>query len=151
MNSNKLPKEDNVEITKGIPPSKEDSFYIEWGKESLKENIAVFNDTFKLLITLDTVLLSAYLGFYDKVLGNLPFISWQAILPAICVIISLIASVIGIYPFSKSVHLSVPQEIRRYKERRSKFKSVFLTIATFTLVVGFIALLIARVIPVNSP
>jgi len=147
MSTSKVRKEDIIE---GVLPSMEDIFYLEWGKETLKENISILNDTFKLFITLDTILLSAYLGFYEKVLENLPSLSWQTIIPALCVIISLTTSLIGIYPFPKSVNLSAPQEIKKYKEIRLKFKSICLMVAAFTLVCGFIVLLVARILPIPA-
>ena len=146
---------DNVEdstVLDGTPPSKEDLFFVEWGRETLKESISTLNDAFKLFITLDTLLLSAYLGFYEKVLGNSYFLSWQAILPALLIIVSLVFGIIGIYPFAKSVNLAAPQEIRQYKESRLAFKSRCLVFASGALVLGFVAFLLARVtLPVTGP
>jgi hypothetical protein len=131
-------------VTNVIPgerPSAEDVFYKEWGKETLKENIATLNDAFKLFITLDTTLLSAYLGFYEKVIV---YPSWLKIVPASLVIISLIASIAGIYPAAVKVNLDIPQEVKAYKQRRSEFKGRCLVVASATLVVGFIIFLVAR-------
>lgn len=142
----------NSELLEGVSPSKEDLFFLEWGKETLKENITTLNETFKLFITLDTVLLSTYLGFYQDVLQNYPPLSWQAIFPALSVIVSLVAAIIGIYPFPKSVSLASPQEIKRYKENRLEFKSYCLAVVSITLVLGFIVFLLARVtLPVLDP
>ena len=128
----------------GSPPSKEDLFFTEWGRETLKENISVLNETFKLFITLDTILLSAYVSFYDSVLASaLPF-SWQTIAPAFCIMLSLSASIIGIYPFPIKVNLAAPDKIREYKEKRSNFKRVCLAIAAIALVGGFLVFLVAK-------
>lgn len=139
------------EILEGSPPSKEDLFYLEWGRETLKENINTVNSTFRLFITLDTALLSAYLAFYEKALGGTFSLSWQAISPALAVIISLGASIVGIYPFGHAVNLSAPQAIRDYKEQRATFKNTCLAIASIALLAGFVALLAARLAPLPAP
>jgi len=147
-------KTDNAEenkVLEGVPPSKEDLFFMEWGRETLKENISTLNEIFRRFITLDTLLLSAYLGLYESVLRN-HYLSWQAILPALLIIISLIFAIIGIYPFAKSVNLAAPQEISRYKESRQTVKSRCLAIASGALVLGFIVFLLARVtLPIPAP
>jgi hypothetical protein len=132
-----------TEILRGEKPSGEDIFYKEWGQETLKENIATLNDAFKLFITLDTTLLSLYLGFYDQV-SVCP--SWLKIVPASLVIISLVASVVGIYPAAVRVNLEMPQEVKTYKLKRSEFKERCLILACATLVLGFVILLAARII-----
>ncbi len=136
--------EKETDFIESSSPSKEDLFFTEWGKETLKENISVLNETFKLFISLDTVLLSAYVSFYDSVLVNaLPF-SWQTIAPAFCVMLSLSSSIIGIYPFSIKVNLAAPDKIKEYKEKRSNFKRVCLAIAAIALISGFVVFLLAK-------
>jgi hypothetical protein len=139
---------DDSEMLEGAAPTKEDLFYLEWGKSTLKENLAILNGMFRLFVTLDTTLLSAYLGFYDKVFGAEFSLSWQATLPPVFVIVSLIASIVGIYPFGQRVNISAPQEIRKYKEKRARFKSRCLAVAAIMLILGFIVLLVARLAPV---
>lgn len=135
------------EVLESVAPTGEDLFYVEWGKETLKENIAILNSMFRLFITLDTTLLSAYLGFYEKVFGSTFSLSWQAMLPAVAVIVSLTASIVGIYPFGQAVNLAAPQAIREYKEKRARFKSSCLAVAAVALVLGLVALLVARLAP----
>ena len=128
-------------IAEGRKPSAEEVFYKEWGKETLKENIATLNSAFRLFITLETGLLSAYLGFYDK-LALSP--SWLKTIPAALVITSFIISIIGIYPFAAKVNLSVPEDVKTYKQRRAKFKGRCLSIASVALTAGFVSLLTFR-------
>ncbi len=132
-----------TDIIHGEKPSAGDVFYRDWGQETLKENIATLNDAFKLFITLDTTLLSAYLGFYKEIAVS-P--AWLKIVPASLVIISLIASTVGIYPAAFKVNLDVPQEIKIYKLRRAEFKARCLFVACAALVVAFVTFLIARLI-----
>ena len=121
------------------PPSAEDIFYQEWGLETLKNTIATLNSTFRLFITLETVLLSMYLGFYDKLVLS-P--SWVKVIPAVFVIASLVSSIVGIYPFPTKVNLSVPEQIKAYKQERAKFKARLLKYASATLILGFVSLLV---------
>jgi hypothetical protein len=128
-------------IAEGTKPSTEEVFYKRWGEETLKENIATLNSTFRLFITLETGLLSAYLGFYDKLVLS-P--SWLKVIPAALVITSFIISIIGIYPSATKVNLSVPEDVKAYKQKRAKFKGRCLIIASVALIAGFVSLLIAR-------
>lgn len=128
-------------IAEGRKPSAEEIFYKKWGEETLKENIATLNSTFRLFITLETGLLSAYLGFYDKLVLS-P--SWLKVMPAALVITSFIISIIGIYPSATKVNLSVPEDIKAYKQRRARFKGCCLIIASVALIAGFVSLLISR-------
>jgi len=131
------------DIIPGEKPLAEDVFYKKWGEETLKENISTLNDAFKLFITLNTTLLSVYLGFYEKITIS-PI--WLKIAPVSLVIISLIVSIIGIYPAAVKVNLDVPQEIKVYKLKRARHKGHCLFIASTALIVGFVTFLIARVI-----
>ena len=142
--------QDEENYIKGVPPTREDQFYIEWGRKTLKENISILNNMFKLFITLDTVLLSTYLGFFDKVLEDISPFSWQVISPAICILLSMTFSIIGISPFPISVSLVAPDEIKSYKARRSKCKNKCLGISAIALVCGFVILFIVRIVMVSS-
>ncbi len=137
--------EPDVEMLESEAPSREDLFYVEWGRETLKENIPVLNDVFKLFITLDTLLLSIYWGLYGRTTGVYLSI-WEAVLPAGLVTLSLIVALMGIYPFPMRVNLAVPQLIKEYKERRVRFKSICLAISSIALVVGFIVLIGVKIV-----
>ena len=128
-------------IPEGRKPSTEEEFYKKWGEETLKESIGTLNDTFRLFITLETGLLSVYLGFYDKLVLS-P--SWLKVMPAALVTVSLIISIIGIYPSATKVNLRVPEDVKAYKQKRAQFKGDCLKIASVALIAGFVFLLIAR-------
>ncbi len=125
-------------------PSEEELFYKKWGWETLKESISTVNGIHKLFITLDAAILSAYLGFYEKI----TILPWMKIILFILLIISLCSSLVGVYPFSKKVNLDIPREIKSYKSERLKFKIRCLTVASCALIAGFIGFLVA--ILVNS-
>lgn len=123
------------------PPSAEDIFYQEWGLETLKDNIATLNSMFRLFITLETALLTLYLGFYDKLVLS-P--SWVKVIPAALVIVSFISSFIGIYPRATKVNLSIPEDMKTYKQKRAQFKGRILSFAWVTLILGFVSFLVLR-------
>ncbi len=131
-----------TDMIQGEKPSEEELFYKRWGWETLKENISILNDVLKLFIVVDSAILSAYLGFY----GKFTIYPWIKIVLFILLIISLCSSIVGIYPFSMKVNLNKPQEIKILKLKRVKFKGQCLVIAPVTLIVGFVALLIAILI-----
>jgi len=128
-----------TDILQGEKPSEEELFYKRWGWETLRENISIVNDVLKLFIALDATILSAYLGFYGKV----AICPWIKIVLFILLIFSFCSSIVGAYPFSMKVNVNKPQEIKSYKSKRVKFKGRCLAIASGTLVVGFVAFLIA--------
>jgi hypothetical protein len=142
---------DSPGLIQGTHPSREESFYVEWARETLKHNIEVLNSTFKLFITLDTALVSAYLGFYEKAFGCTLSVSWQALLPPLFVVLSLVTSILGIYPFPLTVNLAKPMAVKEYKERRARCKGRFLKAASVFLVLGLVALMVARVVPLPQP
>lgn len=123
------------------PPSAEDIFYQEWGLETLKDNIATLNSMFRLFITLETALLTLYLGFYDKLVLS-P--SWVKVIPAALVIVSFISSFIGIYPRATKGNLSIPEDMKTYKQKRAQFKGRILSFAWVTLILGFVSFLVLR-------
>ena len=122
-----MKKDDVLDATK---PSKDEIDYINWGKETFKENIQIINDIFKLLITVNVSLFSIYCGFY-KILSIRPL--WLKILPASLIIISLVISIIGVYPWPIRVDLRRPYEIRNYKLKKATIKGLYLFIAAIVL------------------
>ena len=65
MCEDKKKKEPNA----GQKPSSDDDFYLDWGKESLKNNIKLANDILKQLITLSTALLGVSI-IYEKIVED---------------------------------------------------------------------------------
>jgi hypothetical protein len=127
------------ETDKGQDPSEEELFYKTWGWETLKENIKILNDVLKIFLTTDIAVLSAFLGFYDKIL----IATCAKKIMFILLIISLSASIIGIYPIPIKVNLIKPEKVRAYKLGRVKFKSFCLAGSALSLILIFIIALIA--------
>ncbi len=105
-------------------PSEEEKFFKKWGWETLKENITVLNDVLKLLLTISTAILAAYLGFYDKIRIVDVIVPEHFIKLTIVFLLinSLIWAIVGIFPFPAKVNLNMPQEVKSYKQKRGKRK-----------------------------
>jgi succinate dehydrogenase/fumarate reductase cytochrome b subunit len=127
------------DIIQGQKPSEEELFYKQWGWETLKNNISTVNGVLKQYITINTVLLSAYLGFFEKIAINY----WVKIVLFILLILSFIISIIGIFPFPINVSLNKPYDIKTYKEKRAKCKNLCLVLATCSLIIAFVIFLVA--------
>jgi len=129
------------QVLRGETPSEEEVFYKDWCRETQKENIGVQNETFRLFITLDTALLSLYLGFFERISISCTLLKLAS--PAL-IIGSLISAILGIFPFGVTVNPYVPAEIKDYKKARERYKGFWLAVSAVLLVAGLIALLIAR-------
>ncbi len=127
------------EVIQGEEPTGEELFYKKWGWQTLQENIKVQNDVLKIFITLDTAILVAYLGFYDK----FSICLWIKILLFALVTTSLLSSIVGIFPKPIKVNLNMPYEIKTYKEKRSRFKSTCLIISIISLILSIFIFFIA--------
>jgi len=126
-------------IIQGQKPSEEELFYKQWGRETLKNNISTVNGVLKQYITINTALLSAYLGFFEKIAINY----WVKIILFILLILSFIISIIGIFPFPINVNLNKPYDIQAYKEKRAKRKNLCLVLASCSLIIAFVIFLVA--------
>lgn len=120
-------------------PTDEDLFFLEWGRETFKENVTIINETLKLFITLNSGLISVFIGFHKQIFSNPS--PWDIITPAGLLIVSLIAAIVGVYPISQMVNLLSPDEIRDYKLRRSSFKRKALSVSAACLILSFLTLL----------
>ena len=129
------------DVIQGEQPSQEELFYKRWGWETLKENISVLNGVLKMFISLDAAILAAYLGLHDKVTIN----PSAKIALSVLLLVSLCASIAGVYPIPAKVNLNKPAAIRSYKLKRVRFKKICLLVASGTLIGGFIVLLAALV------
>lgn len=120
------------EILQGEPVSEMDLFYLKWGRDSMKENIALANDMLKQLITLCTALLGVSL-IYDKII-----VHETLKLVVICsFFFGLIISFLGILPFERRIDILSPSQIKDYHHNALKHKMKYLWIASSAIVIGF--------------
>jgi len=121
-------------VIEGKKPTEEDLFYKIWGWETLKDNIKMQNDMFKIFITLETVIITTYLGLFSAI--HIPTIMKNIIFTLLS--FSLICSIIGIFPFAKEVNLNMPTEIKSYKLEKMKRKGIFLKLSLLLLFGSFL-------------
>ncbi len=126
----------------GYLPADEDNFYQQWGYETLKNNIVLLNDVLRQLLTLDTALLAAAIGFFDKI----ETLSWSKSTVLILLCISLVMSFLGIFPYEGKVDIRNITMIRRHKEKAQLYKRIFLGIAAGVFILSFVLLLLNLVI-----
>ena len=126
---------DDEKIQKGTAPSDEDKFFIEWGRETVKENIKVLNDSLRLFITLDTAIISGYLTFFEKINIHSNILK---IIPISVVIMSLIIAICGVYPTSIEISMISPSQIKNFKQDRFNSKKRGLFWSSLFLIFAFL-------------
>ena len=134
---------DNDEnIAVGEKPTQEELFYIDWGYETLKNNLSTLNEIFKVLIVLNTSLVSAYLLLYDRITSQNACVKNLAL---VFIFFSLISSLIGIYPYGRKVNIDDPGAVKEFKLNKLSVKKVFLWVSFSGLILGLIDFFIMRV------
>ncbi len=127
---------------KGTPPLEDEEFYVLWGRETLKNNLAFTNDVLRQLVTLNAVLLGGSIAFLDDSLVDSTFKKVIILL----FFLSLVFSFVGMMPYGHSVDLRLPEDIRRHKEFAFKLKRYFLWTAGALLASGFIVALVGLIV-----
>lgn len=115
-------------------PSSEDLFYIEWGRETLKNSIKVLNGVLSQFITLDTALLAALIGFFNKIGAN----TWVKVLSGAFLMVSLVIALIGQIPTGKVIDLRMPLLIKEYKSGIIARKKLLMWLSFSTLLLSFL-------------
>lgn len=125
-------KKEVNKIVKGQSPTSEERFYLEWGKQSLKENIKICNEILSKLITI-TIALSG--GSIVQTLVDNPI--QKTIITSIFVI-ALCLSILGYLPKKKYVDIDSPLEIKKYKRKLMKSKYIYVILSSTLIVLGLI-------------
>ena len=107
---------------------------MEWGRESLKNNLTLTNEMLSKLITLN----AAFAGgtVVQKVI-EAP--AMKGIL-TVCFLSAMTIAFLGYLPYSGQVNLKSPTEIRKHKDRAFRKKRKYLTAAA---VLAFLGLCLA--------
>ena len=127
----------------GRPPSTDDTFYTQWGRETLKNNIKLSNDILKQLITLSSALLGVSIIFDDIVKTD-----WVKILVLLSFFTSLVVAFFGFLPFENKVNLNSPTDIKEHKKKALKCKRWYLWSSAGALTVGFAAIIAEIIIKI---
>ena len=113
----------------GTPPTDDDTFYLEWGKETTKKNIESAHGVLTQFLTLNTALMGGSVAFFTQ--GS---INKSLQLSALfCFFIGLLVSFLGVLPYESNVSPISPSEIKDHKEISLKRKRFFMWLtAVFT-------------------
>ncbi len=104
------------------PPTEEDEFYIEWGRESLKKNIENAHGVLKQLLTLNTSLMGGSIIFLKP--ENID--SGFRIITLSLFLIALALAFLGILPHESNVSIVSPSDIKTHKQDALKEKRCFM-------------------------
>lgn len=104
------------------PPTEEDLFLLEWGKESLKKNIGIVNDALQRMVTLNSALLGGSIAFYDDKVMPTAAKFWVELF----FLIALISAFLGMLPKEERVDLKCPADVKAAKKHILDSKIVLL-------------------------
>lgn len=127
-------------VQKGKKPTEEHLFYLKWGQETIKNNIALANGILKQLITLSSALLGLSIIYESIVTSEI-----LKIFVLISFFASLIVAFLGLLPYEDKVNIHAPLDIKEHKKKALKHKRRFLWISAIALVFGF-ALILSELI-----
>lgn len=132
------------EPIKGQSLTKEDKFWLEQGKEFVKNSIPTIQDSGKQLITMLTTMQGIYLAAFAysefmKKPGSVPV--WQHLVLALPLLIWLCALYFALSIFRTKEHdiyLNAPDEIKRKLDEIASFKQKNLNRTYYLIVLGFL-------------
>jgi hypothetical protein len=120
-------------VLEATTPSEEEKFYIEWGRETIKNNLIFANEVLRELVTLNSALLGGSIAFLDDTMLD------PTLKPIVVALflLSLIVSFLGIMPYESFVDLRVPDQIQQHKRRALRWKRRFLWTAGGLIALSF--------------
>jgi len=114
-------------------PTERELFYLEWGRDLIKNQFNLANDILKQLISTSIALMSISVIF-ESVFENDARLKFLAVL---FFFISLLVATIGFYPYSKdNVCFDCPEEIEQFNQQALRFKRYCYTVSGIFLLVG---------------
>ena len=133
-----MTESENPQSTIGRRLTLEDTFYLSWAEESLKNTLPFLNDVLRQLVTLSSTLLG----------GSIAFISINMIGPryhyvaTISFFLALITSFIGILPRRGSVSFQDISQNQHDLEAALNWKLRLCRIAGVLIAFGFLAIIV---------
>lgn len=128
---------DTTEVILGQAPSEEQEFYVEWGYETIKNNLKFLNEVLRQLVTLSAALLGGSIAFYDPNMIGKGFKNAVVAL----YLFALIASFLGVLPYEGEINPQNPNSVKRHKEAARRYKRALLFVAEILLILGFLVAL----------
>lgn len=127
MSKQKFPK---AQI--GEEPTIEESFYIQWGQELLRNNLSFINSVLRQLVSLNSAFLAGSLLLLDEKTVGTNLVKTVDIL----LFLSLFISFLGIMPYSAKIDLRKPEEVKRFYENSLRWKSTCTWLSGILLTAG---------------
>lgn len=116
------------------PPTDEEVFYQEWGRETLKANIGTATDVLKQLITINVALLGGGVAFLEgSDVGSIP----RALI-LFSFFVGLVIALLGVIPTESKIDLRVPAEVKRHKSEALGRKRLCLGVSAAFTVFGLL-------------
>ena len=114
-------------------------FYKDWAKETVKRNLVFANELLRLFVTLNTTLLAGTI-----VLLNDPQVGRGfRVGAALCFLISLAVSILGVLPYGGvNINLLEPEAIRQHKKSALKHKQHWLQGAALFMLLGLLVAIV---------
>jgi len=118
--------------------SGDDVLLTEWGQELFKSSLKLVNDVLIQMISLASLLLTAALGFLERIGVGKP---WQ--LPVFILLLTvIIVSMIGLVPMYAEIDVRDPDVLRRFRAEILRKKRLALWINTSLLTGAFLCAII---------
>lgn len=137
------PKEDEEEIivVQARRITEREIFYLEWGKELIKNQFNLANELLKQIIGTCIALMGASVIFTDLFEKDVKLKFFSVLL----FFLALIVACVGLFPFSrKDVWFDSPSEIEKFKTDALSFKRKCYTISGVFVIMG-LAIIICKV------
>jgi hypothetical protein len=123
---------------KGQKPTEDDLFYLDWGRESIKNNLKNTNDILKQLITISTAVLGLTIVFENIIKHDS-----LRIVVLFLFFLSLIISFLGILPYGKKIQINSAEEIKEFKSKALKTKRLYIWFSGGMILSGFAVIIIS--------
>jgi hypothetical protein len=128
-------------VVAGEIPTEEEVFYVEWGFETIKNNLKFLNEVLRQLVTLSATLLGGSIAFLDATL-----IGAKVKNAAVAVFfLALIVSFLGILPHRGEIDPQNANSVKRHKDTVYKWKSFYLLLTEIFLALGFLITVIGMI------
>lgn len=115
------------------PPTEDDLFFLEWGKETLKKNISTVNDILQRMVTLNCALLGGTIAFYDEKIMPTAAKFWVELF----FLAALVPAFLGMLPKEERVDLKCPSDIKAAKKHILDSKVILLWFSGIATLVAF--------------
>lgn len=113
----------------------------EWGQELFRSSLKLVNDVLIQMITIASLLLTAALGFLERIGVGKP---WQ--LPVFILLLSvIIVSVIGLVPMYAEIDVRDPDVLRRFRTEILRKKRLALWLNTSLLAGAFLCAILGLI------